>query len=420
MIVGKVIQMAFGLVISMLTARYLGPSNYGLINYAAAYTAFFASICTLGINDVIVKELIYHPDQQGMVLGTSLGLRAVSSFFSAVVIVAVSCIVDHGEKTTIIVVALSSIGMILQIFELISYWFQSRLESKVTAIATLIAYLISSAYKISLLIRQKPVTYFALVSSIDYLCLGVIQYIQYRKRGGQKLSFSMQYGKELLSRSKHFILPGLMVSIYSQTDKLMLKPLMGETEVGYYSTAVALSGIWCFVLSAIIQSAYPSIMEASKNKDEALFRKRNIQLYAVVFYLSVLVSLIFTIFPGFIISILYGETYLPAVNPLRIITWYTAFSYLGAARTAWVVSKDRQKHLFKIYAASAVANVVLNILLIPRWGASGAAVASLTAQVFTTFVVPFFIPDMKENARMMLDAVMMKDIRKSFGKSHQS
>ena len=139
--------MGFSLVVGMLTARYLGPSNFGLINYASAYTGFFAAICTLGINDVIVKEIIDHPEQNGMVIGTSLGLRAVSSLLSAAMIVLISFFVDAGEKTTIIVVALSAFGMVFHIAEVFAYWFQSRLESKVTALSTLIAYVISSAYK---------------------------------------------------------------------------------------------------------------------------------------------------------------------------------------------------------------------------------------------------------------------------------
>lgn len=411
-IIGKVIQMAFSLVVGMLTARYLGPSNYGLINYAGAYTGFFSAFCTLGINDVIIKELIDHPDQNGIVLGTGLGLRAISSFFSAILIIITSLVLDAGEKTTILVVALASIGMIFHVLELFNFWFQSRLESKISTIATLIAYIISSLYKISLLIRGKPVAYFALVSSIDYLCLGIIEYRVYKKKGGDNLSFSLNYGKELFNKSKHFILSGLMVAIYGQTDKLMLKPLMGEAEVGYYSTAVTLSGIWCFVLTAIIQSVYPSIMEAIKSNNEDLFKKRNIQLYSIVFYLSMFVSLIISVFSKSFIQILYGENYLPASNPLRIITWYTAFSYLGVARNAWIVAKNKQKHLFIIYAISAGANIIMNIILIPQWGASGAAVASLIAQIFTIFIAPLFISDIKENSLLMLEAILLKGLRK--------
>ncbi len=418
LIVGKVIQMAFALVISLLTARYLGPSNYGLINYASAYTGFAAAVCTLGINNVLVKEFIDHPGDEGMVIGTTLGLRAISSLLSALAIAAITFVVDADEPTTKLVVVLASVGVIFQISETFNYWFQSRLESKVTAIATLVAYLISSAYKVYLLIAGRSVEFFVLVSSLDYLCLGIILLSQYKKRTNSAIRFSWNYGKNLLGKSYHFIFSGLMISIYAQTDKLMLKHMIGQTENGYYATAVAVCGMWCFILSAVIDSVYPSIMEAAKVNNETLFRKRNVQLYAIVFYLSAFVSLCFTVLARPIILILYGESYLPAAAPLRIITWYTAFSYLGVARNAWVVAKDRQKYLFRIYAASALANVVLNYLLIPSFGASGAAVASLAAQVFTTLIVPFFIKDMRENSMLMLDAIMLKGIlwnKENFG-----
>jgi O-antigen/teichoic acid export membrane protein len=410
LIIGRAIQMIFGLVIGLLTARYLGPANYGLINYAGAYTAFFAAVCTLGINNVLVKEFIDHPGEEGTVIGTTLGLRAASSILSFIAIVAISSVLDADDSKTILVVVLASVGMVFHIVETFNYWFQSRLESKVTALSTLCAYLITSSYKVYLLITGKDVAFFALVSSLEYLCLGIILYVQYRKGLGGKLQFSWKYGKELFGKSHHFILSGLMISIYGQTDKLMLKQMIGETEIGYYATAVALSGIWCFILNAIIESVYPSIMEAAKNKNEMQFTKRNVQLYVIIFYLSMFVSLGFTLLANPIIYILYGESYLPAANPLRIITWYTAFSYLGVARNAWVVSKGMQKYLFRIYAASAVTNVVLNYLLIPVMGASGAAIASLIAQVFTTLVVPFFIKGMRENSMLILDAIMLKGI----------
>lgn len=410
LIVGKVLQMLFGLIVGLLTARYLGPSNYGLINYANAYIGFFAALCTLGINNVLVKEFVDHPGEEGKVIGTTLGLRAVSSILCSIAIIAISSVLDAGEPTTILIVALSSVGMVFHIVETFNYWFQSRLESKVTAISTLIAYLVSAAYKVYLLATGKPVTYFALTASLDYLCLGILLYVQYRKHKGGKLCFSWQYGKQLFAKSRHFILSAMMISIYGQTDKLMLKQMIGELEIGYYATAVSLCGMWCFILSAIIDSVYPSIVEATKAKNEQLFKKRNVQLYAIVFYMSLVVSLGFTVLANPVISIMYGESYLPAVNPLRIVTWYTAFSYLGVARNAWVVARERQKYLFTIYASSAAANVALNYLLIPALGASGAAIASLVAQIFTTLVVPFFIKAMRENSMLILDAIMLKGI----------
>lgn len=420
LVAGKLIQMVFSLFIGLLTARYLGPSNYGLISYAGAYTAFFSSLCTLGINSVIVKEIIDHPNEEGMVMGTSLGLQAISSFISAIMIICIVCVVDMGETVTICIVALAAIGMIFHVSDTLKYWFQSKLESKVTVRATFIAYIISSIYKIFLLATNTSVIYFASVLSLDYICFGILMFRQYRKYRGDRLRFSGIYATELLHKSCHFILPGLMVAIYGQTDKMMLKQMMGEAEVGFYSTAVSLCNVWCFVLTAVIESAYPSIMETAKLRNEELFRKQNIQLYSIVFYLSITVSLFFVLFARPIIGVMYGESYFPAIEPLRIITWYTAFSYLGVARNAWIVARGKQKHLLKIYSTAAVSNIALNGLLIPSLGAIGAAVASLVAQLVTTMVVPFFIRELRTNALMMLEAMnpltlysMIRNIRSS-------
>lgn len=147
------------------------------------------------------------------------------------------------------------------------------------------------------------------------------------------------------------------------------------------------------------------------NEDKSKFQRLNIILYSIVFYISVFVSLLFTVFGKYVISVLYGAEYLPAVAPLRIITWYTAFSYLGMARNAWVVCENKQKYLKYIYFSAAISNVMLNIILIPLWGASGAAAASLIAQIITTIVVPFFIKDMRKNSIMMVKAIFLKGLK---------
>ena len=403
--------MLISLVVTLLTARYLGPSNYGLINYATSFVAFFTSFCTLGINSLLVRELVERPEDEGEVLGTSLVLQGISSVLSALTILAVVSIIDRDEPCTILVVAVCSLGMVFKIFGTLNYWFQRHLKSRFTAVATLVAYIATAGYRVALIISGQSVTLFALATSVDYLVLALMLFAFYRECGGQRLGFSWSYAKELLSRSKHFILSGLMVAIYGQTDKLMLKHMLDVAETGFYSTATAINCMWCFVLAAIIDSLYPSVIEAHKSGDKELFNRKNCQLYAIVFYISMAVAVLFNVFAELVIYILYGREYLPAAVPLRIVSWYTAFSYLGVAREAWIVCKNKQKHLVKIYVTAAVGNVVLNYLLIPIWGAGGAAMASLLAQILTGFVLPFFIKDLRENAILMLDGIMLRKLR---------
>lgn len=409
---GRIAQVLINLVVGLLTARYLGPSNFGLINYASAYTAFFAAFCTLGINSVLVKELIDNPDEEGTVLGTSLFFRAMSSILSAIVIICIVYGVDKGDPTTMAVVALSCVGMIFQIFEVFYYWFQSKLWSKVKALVSLVAYIITAAYRVVLLALGKSVVWFAFATAVDYIAIAIMIYIAYRKKGGGRLRVSFEVGKQILRKSCHFILPSLMVAIYAQTDKIMLKQMINETEIGYYSTALSICNVWCFVLSAIIDSLYPDITKAYNSGDVKLFNRRNKQLYAIVFYVSVVVSALITLLAEPAIGILYGAEYLPAVVPLRVITWYTAFSYLGVARNAWIVCENRQKYLIYVYASAAISNVFFNLLLIPRLGAVGAAIASLIAQIMTTMIAPFFIKGLRENSKLMIEAILLKGILK--------
>ena len=409
LISGKIAQMVLSLFVGVISARYLGPSNYGLISYANAMVAFVMSFCTLGINSVIVKEFYDHPDEQGKTLGSAILMRIVSSFFSAIGVTGVSCFLDYGDWETVVIVALCSISLIFHAFDTINYWFQSQYKSNITAIAGFLAYFATATYKTILLILNKNVFWFAFATSVDYIVLTIVYLIAYRMNGGQKLSFSFKRGQSILKKSYHYILAGMMVSIYGHTDKLMLKQMLGESEVGYYATAVSVCHMWTFVLSAIIDAMYPTIIKSFKQSKE-LFERKNKQLYAIVFYVTTFVSVMFLIFGDLGIWILYGEEYMPAAVPLKVITWYTAFSYFGVARNAWMVCNEKQKYLKYMYIAAAVLNVILNFVFIPLLGASGAAAASLITQICTSIVLPYCIKELRPNARLMIEAILLKDV----------
>ena len=408
---GRIMQLICAFFVSLLTARYLGPSNYGLINYAIAYTTFFYSICTLGINSILVKVLIDEPENEGEILGTSIALQAVASIISALVIVGIVKHIDRNEPLTIIVVALCTVGLLFRVFELIRCWFQAHLISKYSAISSTFAYFITSVYRIFLLVNGCGIKWFALATAVDYIVIAILLLYFYKKkcmgRKGANFCFSYYKAKQLLSMSTPFILSGLMVAIYGTTDRLMLKQMLSEASVGYYSLALSLSNVWVFVLSAIIDSMYPVIMESHK-VNKLKFERNNRLLYAIIFYILIFVSILFVLLGKPIIQLLYGEAYLPAVMPLRVVTWYVAFSYLGVARNAWIVSENLQKYNPPIYVGAAITNVILNLLLIPLLAETGAALASLITQISTIFVFPFFIKPLRRNTRLLVDALRLK------------
>lgn len=409
-IAGKIGEMGISFFVSLWTARYLGPSNYGLINYVAAYIAFFSSFCTLGISSaVLINEFTKHPDDEGTTLGTAIVLRVLSSFLSSISVVAIIAIVDKDEPIVILIALVSSFSLVFKAFDTIEYWFQKRYLSKFTSIATFVGYVVSALYKVYLLATGKSVVLFAFTTTIDYIVIAVILFAVYKKYKGPKLRFSLKRSKALLSVSYHFILSSMMVAIYGQTDKVMLKHMLSETSVGYYSTAASLSTVWAFVLSAIIASMSPTIMKYKMEGNEEVFRRKNRQLYGIIFYISIFVSIGYTVLAPYVIRILYGQAYIGSVNPLRVITWYVAFSYLGSARDVWMVCENKQKYSRYMYMIASVANIFINYALIPVWGATGAAFASLITQILTSIVTPMLFKEMRPNVKLIFQSIILYD-----------
>lgn len=407
----RIIQSLLGFVISMLTARYLGPSNYGLINYASSLVAFVTPIMTLGINAVLVKEIISNPDNEGEILGTTLILNVASALLCIIGLACFVLISNQGEIETLIVCMLYSLTLIAQAVEMIQYWFQAKLLSKYTALVGICAYLVVSIYKVFLLVTQKSVYWFAVSNSIDYAIIAFALIITYYKMGNQRFSFSKKRAKQLYSISKYYIISNMMITIFSQTDRIMLKNMVDDAETGYYSAAVTCASLTNFVFAAVIDSMRPIIFEGKEENNEA-FELNLKRLYSIIIYMSLLQSVGIAILANIIVRIIYGEAYLPAVGILRVIVWYTTFSYIGAVRDIWIMAENKQKILWKINLFGALVNVVLNLCFIPIWGGTGAALASLITQIFTNVILGYIIKSIRKNNRLMLDSLNPKYLKR--------
>ena len=403
----RIVQAVFALIINMLTARYLGPSNYGVITYAASLVAFVVPIMQLGFSNILVQELVNSPENEGKTLGTSMCLSLCSSVCCIIGVALFASVANHDEPVTILVCLLYSLLLIFQALELMQYWFQAKYLSKYTAVVSLCAYLVVSAYKIYILIIAKSIYWFAVSTAFDYALIAISILIIYHKLGGQKLSFSLSRGRQMFNRSKHYILSNMMVTIFAQTDKIMIKLMIGEAATGYYGAAVACAGLTSFLFTAIIDSFRPSVFEGQKISLE-IFERRMTQLYSIVIYLSLLQSIFMTLLAKPIVSILYGSAYAPAINVLQVVVWYTTFSYIGAVRSIWVLANNLQHYLWKINLLGALANIALNAGLIPVIGIYGAAVASLITQFFTNVTVGYLIRPILPNNRIMIESLKPK------------
>lgn len=397
----KIAQSVISLIIGMLTARYLGPSNYGLISYAASIAVFLLPLMQLGLSKTLVQEFIKRPDREGEVLGTALVFNVMSAVACMGGMYAFLSVANAGESTTILVGVLYSFSLLFQATEIVQYWFQAKLLSKYPSIASVISYTIVALYKVYLLVTGKSVIWFSVSSTLDYLLISVILLIVYKRMGNQKLKFSWRLGMEMLHSSKYYIVASMMVSVFQQTDRIMLKLMMNEAETGYYSSAITCVSVTAFVFAAIVDSMRPPILEAKHDGSDA-YEPRIIQLYSVITYASLIQSVFMVLLARPIVLILYGEQYLPSVTALRVAVWYVTFSNYGSVRNIWMLAENKQKYLWIINLSGALANVALNAALIPLFGAVGAAAASLVTQFFTNVVIGFILRPIRYNNRLMI------------------
>lgn len=410
----RIMQSLINLVIGMITARYLGPSNYGVISYVASIVAFAMPIMQLGLKHTLVREFVKYPEKEGMILGTAMVLNIISSIVCMIGSVAFVMIADAGETETVWVCTLYSFSLLFNATEMTQYWFQAKLLSKYPSVASLAAYIAVSCYKIYLLVTQKGVVWFAFSNAIDYLLISVILLIIYKKIGNQRLSVDWRLGKELLSSSKYYIIPSLMVMIFQHTDRIMIKLMVGEAETGLYSAALTCIGITGFVFSAIIDSARPVILEEKENNRE-LYEKRVIQLYSIITCLSLAQSIGMTLLAKPLVVLLYGAKYAEAAGILAISVWYITFGHYGSVRNVWILAEGKQKYLTGINVAGAAANVLLNLCLIPVWGAAGAAIASIVTQFFTNVIIGFVLKPIRRNNALMMKSLNPKVMTELLG-----
>ena len=222
----------------------------------------------------------------------------------------------------------------------------------------------------------------------------------------------------MFSKSKYYILSNIMVMIFGHTDKVMLQLMVDEAETGFYSAALTCATMTSFIFAAIIDSARPVIFENKKISQEK-FEDSLSALYTVSIYFALIQSLFITVFAPLIIHIMYGESYHASIKILQVVVWFTTFSNLGAVRNIWILAEDKYKYLWKINVSGATFNVIFNFMLIPSFGAVGAAIASLGTQFFTNVIIGFVLKAIRPNNSIMLRSLNFKPVLKKFLKHNE-
>ena len=376
----QLLRMAAGLLVGIWVARYLGPTQFGSFSYIIAFTSLFGSLAKLGLDSIVVRELVRTPELRDVYLGTAFWLKLMGALVMLAAM-AVAVQFTSNDATANLYIFIIGSGTLFQSFEVVDFYFQSKVLSKFVSICKLTQLFISSLIKLYLIFIKAELFWFVLVSLVDQVTLGVSLFLAYRyqKLKGFYSSFDIGTAKKLLQDSWPLILSGLVIMIYMRIDQIMIKEMLGEHEVGLYSAAVRLSEVWYFFPVLITNSLFPSVVNAKKISEEKyLSRLQN--LFTLLVWISIAFAILTALFSRWLVIFLYGNAYQDAGQVLIIHTWGGIFVALGVASGSWFVNENLQHYSFFRTASGAVINVVLNFVLIPKYGIAGAALATVISQ----------------------------------------
>ncbi len=392
----KVLKLVIGLIVGIWVARYLGPSQWGELNYVLAFITIAGTVGKLGMDGFLIKEILEHPSKKNEILGTSFFMRLlIIPFVLGAILIYFYLLNLNADYYWLL--AFLSLNVFITPLDLIDLDFQSKLQSKLTVVSKNTAYVLGAFLRVYLLVSNKPLVWFAAGMGFEALLSYIFLTILYQKNNNIfQWTVSISLAKKLLRAGWPFTLSSLAVILYMRIDQVMLGSMVNEKELGLFSSAIKISDIFIFLPMAVSSSYLPSLVHAKKTSQELFIRKNQFFINWMA-RISIVLAILVTLFSDQIIQVLYGADYMQASGILVIHIWSLVPMFLGVATSQYLIIENLQKFSLYRTVLGLIFNVLLNLYLIPRYGAFGAAFATTISQ----FVAAVFSMALFQQTRIL-------------------
>lgn len=385
-----ILQKVFAFVYFTLIARWIGPADVGKYVFAVSLTTLLAIFIDLGMTPVLIRETSKFKESGSLYLGNIMSLKlilGVLAYIAAQIIV----VALHKDQTTLQMVSITGLVMVLDSFTL-SFFGILRANQNLSyeAISIIFNQLVILMVGIAGLWLKFPLVILAwallggsLVSFIFSLIL-----LKRKELARMKFNLSWKLISGLLIIALPFALAGVFTRIYSYIDQVLLSVLIGDKELGWYSVAYKITFAFQFIPSAFAAAIYPAMSNYFQHAPQKLS-----QLFEKSMFFLMLISLpvaagIAVAAPE-LIRIIYGTRYLNSILPLQILIVAMPAIFLSFPVGSVLNSTNRQ-HLNTInLGVTMVINVILNLILIPKFQYLGAAFAA-TVSLYYLFLGNYY------------------------------
>jgi O-antigen/teichoic acid export membrane protein len=393
----KSLRLFVGLYISVWLAKYLGPEKFGTLSYCIAFCSVFMAIIQLGLRNIFVRDILQNPDKEKEILGSSSFLILAAGIVCFTLICSVNAVIHAHEGLIRYLIYIIGAGSLFQSYHVISYYFDSKVESKYAVIASNLVYVIMSITKLYLLFAKADLECFALVILFEQILTFLFMHISLASRGEKiiKWKLSMQKSKSLIKDSYPFALSSILVILYMRVDQIMLKYLTDEEGLGYYSIVVRLTEITFFIPTILQTVLMPRLIKYCDDRGERHYYKMLSSVFSMVAVPMAVGALLISLLSSYLVPYIYGQEYEYSGFLLSIHIWLVIPVGISMIKSIDIVRLNATKVHLSTTLVGLCINLVLNFALIPVIGVVGASVASLLSYMYVAIGSNFIFDILK-------------------------
>lgn len=393
-LLGKAVNMAGALFVGILVARYLGPSQYGMMNYVISYVALFTVIATFGLSNIEVRELAKRPEQKEVLLGTCFRIRF---FFSTVayLLIILTLFIFRTDLFTSLMILLYGVTLYSQCcFEVIRNYFTSIVKNEYIVKSEITRTIIGACIKLTLLWLHAPLWCFVAAVMFDTVLVASGYVFSYNKTIGSLKSwtFDRNIALYLVKQSFPLVLSGAAIIVYQRIDQVMIGNMIDKESVGYFATAGKFLDIILFLPTVLTQTVTPLIVKIKTKGTEKEYKYKSYQFISIVVWVAIILAAIVSVSSYWLIYITYGTQYLAAVPVLQIMAWKTVGMAISSAGGQLIIIEQQQKWAVIRNIAGCIACVCLNLVFIPAYGIVGSAWVTILTLMISGFGANVLIP----------------------------
>jgi len=408
LILEKVVLLGLSFFNSVLLARIAGPTFFGDFSYIISFAGLFSPLCIMGLNNVVTKYVVKHPKNSHYYIKSALRIRLLGACFSVLVTTLICLhfldIANEQSKLIILLVAMQGFTFLY----VLEFFYIAKKQVTTLVRVRLIIITFINVAKLVAILNSASLQGLVLLQGLESVFIGCCYYFIYISQGHHKeikRKVRLSSHLALYKKGQWLLFSGIAAALYLKVDQIMLAQLVNTETVAYYAAAAKLSEFW-YVFPVLIANVYTAQLSHTRFKAYHAYEVTLQQLIVVLTLIALTLSIFLWFFSKQLITLIYGESYRASAAILSIHIFASVFIFQRAVLSKWLIIEKLYKYSLVSNVAGAVINVLLNLVLIPKYHGIGAAWATLISYMVASYGFLFINNKTRSYAKILHQSML--------------